>query len=100
MAEDAMTGVAIGMSLAGLRPIHVHIRMDFLMLAMNQLINMAAKSRYMYGGRCHDRRSHRHVPGRVETDSCPYPYGLLDAGDEPVDQHGGKEPIYVWRKMP
>lgn len=50
LSEDAMTGVAIGMSLAGLRPVHVHIRMDFLMLAMNQLINMAAKSRYMYGG--------------------------------------------------
>ena len=50
LAEDAMTGVAIGMSLAGLRPIHVHIRMDFLMLAMNQLVNIAAKSSYMYGG--------------------------------------------------
>ncbi len=51
LSEDAMTGAAIGMALAGLRPIHVHIRMDFLMLAMNQLINVAAKSRYMYGGR-------------------------------------------------
>lgn len=50
LSEDSMTGVAIGMSLAGLRPIHVHIRMDFLMLAMNQLINIAAKSSYMYGG--------------------------------------------------
>ncbi|MBM3301099.1 MAG: alpha-ketoacid dehydrogenase subunit beta, partial [Deltaproteobacteria bacterium] len=50
LSEDAMTGVAIGMSLAGLRPIHVHQRMDFLLLAMNQLINIAAKSRYMYGG--------------------------------------------------
>src|SRR5262249_50267582 len=38
LSEDAMTGAAIGMALAGLRPIHVHIRMDFLMLAMNQLI--------------------------------------------------------------
>ena len=45
-----MTGVAIGAALAGLRPIHVHIRMDFLLLAMNQLVNIAAKSRYMYGG--------------------------------------------------
>ncbi len=36
---------------AGLRPIHVHIRMDFLMLSMNQLVNVAAKSSYMYGGR-------------------------------------------------
>ncbi len=50
LSEDAMTGAAIGMALAGLRPVHVHIRMDFLMLAMNQLINVAAKSHYMYGG--------------------------------------------------
>src|SRR5438445_6489936 len=50
LSEDAMTGAAIGMALAGLRPVHVHIRMDFLMLAMNQLINIAAKSHYMYGG--------------------------------------------------
>jgi len=50
LSEDGMTGVAIGMAFAGLRPIHIHIRMDFLMLAMNQLINVAAKSRYMYGG--------------------------------------------------
>lgn len=50
LAEDAMTGVGIGMALAGLRPIHVHIRMDFLMLAMNQLVNVASKTHYMYGG--------------------------------------------------
>lgn len=50
LSEDAMTGVAIGAALGGLRPIHVHIRMDFILLALNQLINVAAKSRYMYGG--------------------------------------------------
>src|SRR5437762_6399769 len=50
LSEDAMTGAAIGMALAGLRPIHVHIRMDFLLLAMNQLVNVAAKARYTYGG--------------------------------------------------
>ncbi len=50
LSEDAMTGVAIGAAMAGLRPIHVHIRMDFLTLCANQLINMAAKSRYMFGG--------------------------------------------------
>jgi acetoin:2,6-dichlorophenolindophenol oxidoreductase subunit beta len=50
LSEDAMTGVAIGAAMAGMRPIHVHIRMDFLMLCMNQLVNIAAKSRYMYGG--------------------------------------------------
>src|SRR5438876_10375216 len=51
LSEDSMTGVAIGAAMAGMRPIHVHIRMDFLMLAMNQLINIAAKTHYMYGGR-------------------------------------------------
>src|SRR5205823_12909869 len=51
LSEDAMTGAAVGMALAGLRPVHVHIRMDFLLLAMNQLLNVAAKSRSMYGGR-------------------------------------------------
>ncbi len=50
LSEDAMTGMAIGAAMAGMRPIHVHIRMDFLMLCMNQLINIAAKSHYMYGG--------------------------------------------------
>src|SRR5215813_11249555 len=50
LSEDAMTGAAVGMALAGLRPIHVHIRMDFLLLAMNQLVNVAAKTRYMFGG--------------------------------------------------
>jgi pyruvate/2-oxoglutarate/acetoin dehydrogenase E1 component len=50
LSEEAMTGVAIGAAMAGFRPIHVHIRMDFLLLAMNQLINIAAKAHYMYGG--------------------------------------------------
>lgn len=50
LAEDGMTGIAIGAAMAGLRPVHVHIRMDFVLLAMNQLSNMAAKMRYMSGG--------------------------------------------------
>jgi pyruvate/2-oxoglutarate/acetoin dehydrogenase E1 component/TPP-dependent pyruvate/acetoin dehydrogenase alpha subunit len=50
LSEDAMTGVAVGAAMYGLRPIHVHIRMDFMTLAANQLINMAAKTHYMYNG--------------------------------------------------
>lgn len=50
LSEEAMTGVAVGAAMAGFRPIHVHIRMDFLLLAMNQLVNIAAKAHYMYGG--------------------------------------------------
>lgn len=52
LAEDAMTGVAIGAALAGMRPIHVHQRMDFLLLCMNQLINIASKTSYMFAGAC------------------------------------------------
>jgi len=50
LSEDAMTGFAVGAAIAGLRPIHTHIRMDFMLLCMNQLVNMAAKSHYMYNG--------------------------------------------------
>ena len=40
LAEDGMTGIAIGAALAGIKPIHIHIRMDFVLLAMNQLIRL------------------------------------------------------------
>ncbi len=50
ISEDGMTGMGIGAALAGLRPIHVHQRMDFLLLCMNQIVNIAAKYRYMFGG--------------------------------------------------
>jgi pyruvate dehydrogenase E1 component beta subunit len=50
LAEDSMTGFALGASLSGLSPIHIHIRTDFMLLAMNQLVNSIAKYRYMYGG--------------------------------------------------
>lgn len=50
ISEDSMTGVALGLSLGGVYPIHIHIRADFLLLAMNQIVNSIAKYRYMYGG--------------------------------------------------
>lgn len=50
VAEDGITGIAIGAALGGLRPVHIHIRMDFVLLAMNQIINMASKLRYSFGG--------------------------------------------------
>ena len=50
LAENGITGVAVGAALAGMRPIMVHMRMDFLPLAMDQIINHAAKWHYMFGG--------------------------------------------------
>ena len=51
LSEDAMTGFGLGAAINGMRPIHVHIRVDFLLLAMNQLINMISCYRYMTGGK-------------------------------------------------
>jgi|TARA_Y100000031_G_scaffold15611_1_gene16402 pyruvate dehydrogenase E1 component beta subunit len=50
LSEDAMTGFAVGAALNGLYPIHIHMRNDFLLLSMNQLVNSIAKYKYMYGG--------------------------------------------------
>ena len=49
-SENAMTGIGIGAALNGLRPIMVHQRVDFFLLALDQLINNAAKWRFMFGG--------------------------------------------------
>lgn len=51
ICENALTGVAIGAALGGMRPVLVHMRTDFLLLTMDQLINHAAKWKYMCGGR-------------------------------------------------
>jgi pyruvate dehydrogenase E1 component beta subunit len=51
VAENAMTGVAIGSALVGLRPIMTHQRVDFMLLSLDQIINNAAKWHYMFGGK-------------------------------------------------
>ncbi len=48
-SENAMTGVAIGAALNGIRPVMTHQRLDFFLLAMDQLVNNAAKWHYMFG---------------------------------------------------
>jgi pyruvate dehydrogenase E1 component beta subunit len=50
-SENAMTGVAIGSSIVGMRPILTHQRVDFALLSLDQIINNAAKWHYMFGGR-------------------------------------------------
>ncbi|OGV32604.1 MAG: acetoin dehydrogenase [Lentisphaerae bacterium GWF2_45_14] len=49
-SENAMTGIAIGAALNGIRPVMTHQRLDFFLLAMDQLVNNAAKWHYMFGG--------------------------------------------------
>jgi acetoin:2,6-dichlorophenolindophenol oxidoreductase subunit beta len=50
MSENAMTGVGVGAAIMGMKPIMVHQRIDFTLLALDQIVNHAAKIRYMWGG--------------------------------------------------
>lgn len=50
VSELATTGAAIGASLHGYRPIVIHPRLDFMILAADQIVNQAAKWRHMLGG--------------------------------------------------
>lgn len=50
LAETALTGVAVGAAIGGMRPIYFHNRPDFLLLAMDQLVNHASKWHFMFGG--------------------------------------------------
>lgn len=76
LSEDAVTGIVIGAALAGFRPIHVHIRMDFVLLGMNQLVNIAAKYRYMYGGAISVPLVVRSVIGRSWGQGAQHSQGL------------------------
>lgn len=50
IAENGMTGICIGAALAGMRPVMVHQRMEFALLCVDQLVNNAAKWRFMFAG--------------------------------------------------
>ncbi len=53
ISEHAFAGLGIGAAMAGLRPIVEFMTWNFAMQAMDQLINSAAKTRYMSGGQMH-----------------------------------------------
>ncbi|MHC4981650.1 MAG: alpha-ketoacid dehydrogenase subunit beta [Planctomycetota bacterium] len=50
VSENATTGAAVGAALAGMRPIMVHPRMDFMLLAMDPIVNQAANWSYLFAG--------------------------------------------------
>ena len=47
VSENAVTGAAVGAAIVGMRPIVVHPRMDFMLYAMDPIINQAANWFYM-----------------------------------------------------
>lgn len=50
VSELATTGIAVGAALGGYRPIVIHPRMDFMILAIDPIVNQAAKWHHMLGG--------------------------------------------------
>ena len=63
-SENGMTGIGIGSALLGRRPIMVHQRIDFLLLAMDQIINNGSNWHYMFGGQGHIPLVIRAIIGR------------------------------------
>ncbi len=111
ISEAAIIGVATGSAVTGMRPIAEIMFSDFITIAMNQIINQAAKIRYMFGGKAkvplvirtaggggtgaaaqHSQSLEAlvaHIPGlKVVMPSCPYDAkGLLISSindDNPV----------------
>ncbi|HIG17308.1 MAG TPA: alpha-ketoacid dehydrogenase subunit beta, partial [Candidatus Handelsmanbacteria bacterium] len=111
IAEEGYVGLSVGAAMTGMRPIAELMFGDFALLSMDQLVNQAAKIRYMTGGQCHVSLTVRlsmgagrssaaqhsqslhalfsHIPGlKVAIPSCPSDAkGLLKSAireDNPV----------------
>jgi len=72
VSENGITGAAVGAALAGMHPILVHPRMDFMYYAMDQIANHAANWYYMFGGQLS-------VPITI--------WGIINRGGEQAAQH-------------
>lgn len=72
VSENAVTGAAVGAAIAGMRPVVVHPRVDFMMYALDPIINEAANWHYMSGGKV----------------SVPVVFwGIVNRGGEQAAQH-------------
>jgi pyruvate/2-oxoglutarate/acetoin dehydrogenase E1 component len=72
VSENAITGMAVGASLVGMRAVVVHPRVDFMMYAMDPVINEAANWHYMFGGKSS-------IPVVI--------WGIINRGGEQAAQH-------------
>jgi len=72
VSESGTTGVAIGAALAGLRPVLLFPRMDFMYYALDQIANHASNWRYMFGGQ-------NNIPLTI--------WGIINRGGEQAAQH-------------
>jgi len=72
VSENAITGAAVGASIAGMKAVVVHPRVDFMLYALDPVINQAANWYYMNGGRSS-------VPVVI--------WGIINRGGEQAAQH-------------
>ncbi len=79
VSELSTTGMAIGASLCGYRPVIIHPRMDFMILATDQIVNQAAKWCHMFGGQAH-------APVTIR--------GIVNRGGEQGAQHS--QALHAW----
>jgi pyruvate dehydrogenase E1 component beta subunit len=79
VSELAVTGAAVGAALCGFRPVVVHPRMDFMLYAMDAIVNQAAKWSHMLGGRAQPRVTIR---------------GIVNRGGEQGAQHS--QSLHAW----
>jgi len=66
ISEAAIAGAAIGSALTGMRPILELQFSDFITIAMDQMVNQAAKTRYMFGGKGRCQWSYGHRPAQEQ----------------------------------
>ena len=111
VSENAVTGAAIGASLCGSKPIVVHPRMDFMLYAMDPIINQAAKWSYMFGGQANPQVTIRAIVNRGGEQGAQHsqilhslfahipglrvvmPYSVLDARDLLISSVLCKDPV-------
>lgn len=72
VSENAVTGAGVGAAIAGMRPVVIHPRLDFMMYAMDPIVNEAANWHYMCGG-------NSSVPVVI--------WGIINRGGEQAAQH-------------
>lgn len=79
VSENGTTGIALGLAIAGARAIVVHPRMDFMILSIDQIVNEAAKWRYVLG---------REMPLSLTI------RGIINRGGEQGAQHS--QALHSW----
>lgn len=76
ISENALTGICAGAAATGLRPIFIHMRSDFLLMSMDQIVNHAAKWHYMTNGQIRIPLVIRSITGQGWGSAAQHSQGL------------------------